>query len=307
MPTDLSDLYTPRVYDLNCASGENINTIWVNHRDIYQDSGDDEEAEEYEGIDYSRKDRNNEVEISYTWPTEELQHVFEDLFSKLREAAAAGEQYEIQRLLSERIWIRENLNNKNTSSLAALHYAASWHYIDAARCLLLERADTIAQTTATRRTPLHLAVLNDYYNMAVLLLQSNTTHWARDIDGCTALHLAVDLTDRAMVAVLLRAGIAVNVEDNSGRTPLHIATLRRERTIIKLLIRRGADPELRDFLGKTAKDYAIKEQDFDVAAMLDQLVSRHGLSHPAGNSVFNSPKRMNSAFRFLHQVGTTPS
>ncbi|KAK1834093.1 ankyrin repeat-containing domain protein [Podospora conica] len=90
-----------------------------------------------------------------------------------------------------------------------------------ARQLLEKGADVDARHGVNRRTPLHLAVLNEHLETAELLLQK---------------------------------GANVNARDMWGEPPLRHAVLLRHVEIVKLLMKYQADPKAKDIWGETPLD-----------------------------------------------------
>ncbi|MCJ1377619.1 hypothetical protein MMC17_000714 [Xylographa soralifera] len=259
-----SDSDFRKVHELTYEGREGYRATWAHRRDTEQDSGDEEDTEDPEDVDVVNEDHDDSLKDPFPHPIESWSHLFGNQFSELAEDPY---NYNLKIFLHF-----HSIHEKDASGLTALHYAASRHKVDIARFLLLRGANAMAQTNIRRQMPLHLAVLNNDYNMVVLLLYNSATYSARDIDGCNALHLAVVAADMAIVEVLVGQGITIDGRDNSGRTPLHVATSEGKGEIIKLLLQHGADPQLQDFHKKTAKDYAVEGKQDDIVAMFDQTV-----------------------------------
>ena len=87
-------------------------------------------------------------------------------------------------------------------------------------------------------TPLYLAVYNEYYDVAKLLLENGADPNLR-IDGqSTPMHAAA-MTSIEFVALLLKNGADINAVDEDG-TPLDAAIALRKHDVIQYLKEHGA-------------------------------------------------------------------
>ncbi|MCS7244590.1 MAG: ankyrin repeat domain-containing protein [candidate division WOR-3 bacterium] len=76
--------------------------------------------------------------------------------------------------------------------------------------------------------------------------------------GKTPLHIAVENNYEDIVKVLLENKADVNIKDNNGNTPLHIAVMKGNEYIIKELLKNGANENIKNNDGKTPKELAIE-------------------------------------------------
>jgi len=84
----------------------------------------------------------------------------------------------------------------------------------------------------------------------------------KDKDGKTPLHIAVENNYEDIVKVLIQNNADVNIKDNNGNTPLHIAIMNGNEFIIKELLKAKADKNIKNNEGKTPYDLA-KELNYE--------------------------------------------
>lgn len=90
-------------------------------------------------------------------------------------------------------------------------------------------------------TPLHVAAIKGYKDVAMLLFEYGSELDYQDADGQTPLHLAVESTDKDMVEVLVNMGADVNAMSKKGATPLYISQVIRCDDITDFLLACGAN------------------------------------------------------------------
>lgn len=125
---------------------------------------------------------------------------------------------------------------------AALHIAAVNNNIKVASHLLVKGSATVDIRTKNKKTPLHLATEESYFNMIKLLLDYGAEVNAQDDEGMTPLHFVVKkgtlqqelLTalmssmkgtqvEKIKIACLLvESGAKIDVRNSSGKTPIDI-------------------------------------------------------------------------------------
>lgn len=124
---------------------------------------------------------------------------------------------------------------------------------------LLELNPNIANARDTdRRTPLHLATINNCFEIANLLVMSyNADVNVKDNNDSTPLHFAIHNIE--MTRMLLRKGARVNViQEVASPTPLHTAILYQYTDTVKLLLEEyHADPCLSSDNDPTSVHFAV--------------------------------------------------
>lgn len=109
-------------------------------------------------------------------------------------------------------------------------------------------------------TALHIAVDNDYIEMAHLLLTyPETNPNIQDITGCTPLNLAARHGHKDIAQLLIQYNADIDKSDRFHYTPLHTAILNFQKPIVDILLSNGADPNRVDSFGRTPLFLAAKE------------------------------------------------
>jgi len=152
------------------------------------------------------------------------------------------------------------LVNSYAYGRTALHHAASRNHYDAARALILCRADVNALEANNGETALHMACCNRATQVAMLLCDRGAR--INQVDGhyaWTALHHACERGDTVTACALLDretrcvdGHCAIDAADRDGFTPLHHALINGFPDTADELMRRGANPRARAHNGWTA-------------------------------------------------------
>lgn len=175
----------------------------------------------------------------------------------------------------------EQLRPGGGGGYSALHLAARFGHVDAAKLLLDNGATLDIKSLATGGTPLHTAASAHQLDMAKLLLKRKANLEVFDKAGSTPLMLAVFQADDDMVEVLVDGGAAINVKSpvNALVTPLVYAAAnpdpfkhKANLSIIKYLAGHKADLDFPSANGTTALMAAARQSDtsqgYDRAALL---------------------------------------
>lgn len=115
-----------------------------------------------------------------------------------------------------------DLNARNSSGMAALHYAASTGNAGFVS-LLIHRGADVNQRDARGATALHWAVFEGFQYTAMLLVGYHADQSVRDSEDQTPLMIASALGDAFLAKQLVIEGAPVHVRDKHGRTALDIA------------------------------------------------------------------------------------
>jgi serine/threonine-protein phosphatase 6 regulatory ankyrin repeat subunit B len=174
--------------------------------------------------------------------------------TKILGAARSGDLQAIRLLLNQ----NPNLVfSKGSEGSTALHYAATYGYMEIADLLLSKSADVNAKTKKGE-TPLHYAASGGYRDVVELLLSNKANVDARDGIGCTPLYYAATNGRIEEVKMLLAAKADVNARTVRGYSvPSGAASYGRE-DIVRLLIDSGANVNSADFDGGTPVHWARK-------------------------------------------------
>lgn len=117
------------------------------------------------------------------------------------------------------------------------------------------------------RTPLLLASMNRYTELAIALIEAGAKLDIQDDFGRTALRYAISYGDgepnTELAEALIRAGADVNLADNDGNTPLTKISYHSYPKLIQLLIDKGAKVDVINDYGETplsiATDQGLEE------------------------------------------------
>lgn len=149
-----------------------------------------------------------------------------------------------------------------------LHYLCLLDYKDVVTILFSEskftspsKSDFTNATNLLGKTPLHLAIENDFFELVSLLLKHGCKINMIDTCGHTPLHAAsVYTVSRKIFNLLLsQSGIEINFQDKWGQTPLHIAVGSSADDKVEKLMAAKADPSIKDDAGYTPFQFAVSE------------------------------------------------
>ena len=164
------------------------------------------------------------------------------------------------------------VNAQDDVGFAPLHEAAKpWGggsdagRLEIGKQLLDHGADIEVTTNAScrlpLRTPLHLAVEQNFMPMIRLLIEKSANLTAQNSDGWMAIHTAAFSDFLPIVRLLLDAGVDVDVKDrDENETALHKAAALGHTSIICLLLKRGADVCLVNNLGRDVLQHAQRHR-----------------------------------------------
>ena len=133
------------------------------------------------------------------------------------------------------------VNTEVSWGRTALHLASTK---EIAKLLIEKGANPNKREISHNYTPLHLASLFGYTEVANVLIEKGTDINAVDNFGKTALHLGLEKSHYPIAKILIENGADLNVKDKDGQTPLFWAVQNGYLEIIHLLIEKGADPNM---------------------------------------------------------------
>ncbi len=212
-------------------------------------------------------------------------------------AAAAGNVPVINLLLERRVGVDE----KNIQGVTPLYFAAIRGKIEAV-AVLLKAGSRIDAPDPEDGTPLQAAAQAGDLAMVKYLTENGADILHRDSIGRTALHFASQTDQNDLVAYLIEAGLKPRTRDkygktclfyalengkittvhylsrnssslfrtgaNDGSTTLHAALLGGNKECVQLVLQHKIDLTAKDRYRLTVMDYAVKQSDTALVALL---------------------------------------
>lgn len=113
-----------------------------------------------------------------------------------------------------------------------------------------------------RMVPLHQAVIHNFYEAVVALIETGVAINPIDEDWCTPLHYATMKPDREKISIyLIEKGADVMAGDKIGFTPLHnIAAKKGSAALCLRLLKRGSNPNSPSSGGSTPRDLTKEKE-----------------------------------------------
>ena len=152
-----------------------------------------------------------------------------------------------------------DVNAQNSNKATPLHRAVVGEYYAAASLLIAAGAEVDAQNKKGK-TPLYLAASLGRAGMASLLLSAGADATLAINDGDTPLRLAIRLSRVGMVSLFLSAGEESGLGRDSGGDALRLATELRRVGMVSLLLSAGADANLANNAGDTPLHLATRRK-----------------------------------------------
>jgi len=173
--------------------------------------------------------------------------------------------------------VQQHLRKK----LSALQAAAYYKHVFIARLFLMQEKQGLVDFTITkgmsRRTPLHIAVINRDYDM-VRLLCKNARHYidAQSYSNNTPLYIAIKLSNKnydekfKIIKTLLDAGANPNIQTRMLQLTALMAAVSEslDNNIIKLILDKKALVNMQNQEGNTALIIATILNNYDVMELL---------------------------------------
>lgn len=211
------------------------------------------------------------------WP-DLLEATDEKGMMPLHLAAMAGRKEAVEFLLRH----RANVMARSRTGMTPLHWAAAKGQTNVIPSLLAFRAEVDARDSV-QQTPLLLAARGGHYEAVRWLLASHADPNAQDKAGNLPLLQSTALGDAPTTQELLRAGAKPDVlEPATGMSALHLAIGMRSRPIVAMLLTSGANPNLPDAHGATPLEYALRDGQDQLAALLRSRGAEQGTNRGWG-------------------------
>jgi len=103
-----------------------------------------------------------------------------------------------------------------------LHYAVNLRKYDVIDFLISQDVELYRRGGLYYQTALQDAIFNQYFRIAILLINSGSPLDIKNIDGDTALHIAARNGYGDIIKALLNAGASKNIYNNHGDTPFDL-------------------------------------------------------------------------------------
>ena len=177
-------------------------------------------------------------------------------------------QYNKKRITKDLIRLGFPINERNKKNLTPLHIASLMGFYDIASLLTQEGADVNA-TTSDMQTPLYLATQQNHNKIVEMLLQNGANPHIASLHKKTAYDIALDDKNITCISIL---------EPYLGelllRQPLHIAVHNGNITAVKKLINQGANVNCKDNKNATPMHYAAHKNHTEIIALLAKHSAR---------------------------------
>lgn len=157
---------------------------------------------------------------------------------------------------------------RSKTGMTPLHWAAARGQTNVLVSLAAAGAELDARD-AHGQTPLFHAARGNHTGAARELLAMRANASAADLQGTTPLLVAAALGEEAIVRELLAAGARCDAtEPGTGMTPLHLAVGMRNQAMVAMLLAAKANPNTPDARGVAPLEYALRDGQDAVAALL---------------------------------------
>lgn len=169
-----------------------------------------------------------------------------------------------------------DVNLRDSEGKTALHKAADWNDLEAARELVRKGADVNSRDNSGS-TPLHTAANAGSREVAELLIASGADINAVDKSGATPLFWAMAAASTrparaakymSVFSLLIEKGVNINAGYKDGWTILHDAVANGNKEAVEILLKKGVDVNYRNRNGKTALQMATEANKQEIADLL---------------------------------------
>ena len=157
----------------------------------------------------------------------------------------------------------------NSQGMTALHLAVKNQSFAVAHLLLESRHDLINIKDSFRVIPLIRAIQLDSVDSVKVFLDADPNQLSLlDEQHSSFLHIAAQFNSVEVSKFLISKGININSQDAFGNTPLHISILNHSLIIAEFLISNGADLSLSNISGLTPIHLAAKMNYVELVKLL---------------------------------------
>lgn len=177
----------------------------------------------------------------------------EEMTTPLCRAVELGNIEEVKSLLDEGM----DIDERDESNRTPLHIAVSNNFEDIVRLLVSRGANVNRSKGFMCDYPIHAAVKNRNSLIAKILLDAGADVNTKSFDFETPLHISICKDDIEMFNLLLKYKPDLTQTDDCGNTPLHILVELcdyRDEDMVVQLLKHGADVNLKNINGQTPLD-----------------------------------------------------
>jgi ankyrin repeat protein len=139
---------------------------------------------------------------------------------------------------------KADVNKGDFENWRPIHVAAEAGRADMVKLLLENEADPNSTATQTAQTPLYIAAVYGFTEVARNLLAAHANPNLNNSRGVSPLHRAAESGYIDIVSLLILAKAEINAKDQVGKTPLDYAITANRPEIIGLLVKYGATGSL---------------------------------------------------------------
>ncbi|KKQ49827.1 MAG: hypothetical protein US69_C0002G0102 [candidate division TM6 bacterium GW2011_GWF2_38_10] len=175
-------------------------------------------------------------------------------------------QYNKKRITKHLITLGFPINERNKKNLTPLHIASLMGFYDLA-CLLVQEGADVNAPTSDMQTPLYLATQQNHNKIVAMLLQNGANPHIASLHKKTAYDIALDDKNITCISIL-----KPYLGELLLRQPLHIAAHNGDITTVKKLINQGANVNSKDNKNATPMHYAAHKNHTEIIALL----AKHG-------------------------------
>ena len=160
-------------------------------------------------------------------------------------------------------------NIKDEKGNTPLYWACINNYTEVAK-LLIEHGADIDIKDNRGNTPLYQACFKNNTEIAKLLIEYGADVNIKNKDGYTPLSMACSNDNTELVKLLIEHGAdkSVNIKDKYGYTSLYLACSHNYTEVAKLLIEYGADVNIKDTYGYTPLSMACAKNNTELVKLL---------------------------------------